>query len=191
MAVNHHDKYIFESERLGFRNWERSDLVTFSELNADAAVMEFFPKTLTTDETAEFIERLQKHFMKNGYNYFATEILETGEFIGFIGLAYQDYDTDFTPATDIGWRLKKSVWRQGYATEGAKRCLEFAFETLKLKKIIATCTVQNFKSELVMKKLGMGKRIVFNHPKLKDYPQFEKCLCYEITKADYNETVNH
>ncbi|MDO6759370.1 GNAT family N-acetyltransferase [Tamlana sp. 2_MG-2023] len=179
------NKYIFKSVRLGFRNWDKSDLEAFSKLNADPEVMAYFPKTLTSKETADFIERLQNHYIKNGYNYFATEILETGEFIGFIGLAHQNYESDFTPATDIGWRLKQSAWRQGYATEGAKKCLEFAFETLKLNKIIATCTVQNFKSELVMKKLGMKKLTVFNHPNLKEYPEFQKCICYEISKTDY------
>lgn len=62
--------------------------------------------------------------------------METGELIGFIGLAYQTYESDFTPATDIGWRLKSSAWGKGYATEGAKRCLQYAFEDLKLEKVI-------------------------------------------------------
>jgi len=176
------DKYIFRSERLGFRNWKKEDLNDFAEINSDLDVMEHFPKPLTQQETAEFIERLQKHYDKNGYNYFATEILDTGELIGFIGLAYQEYETEFTPATDIGWRLKKSSWGKGYATEGAKRCLEFAFSELDLEKVVSTCTIGNKKSENVMKKIGMSKKGEFNHPKLKDYPDFEKCIWYEIKK---------
>jgi RimJ/RimL family protein N-acetyltransferase len=172
--------YIFKSERLGFRNWRKDDISEFAELNADIEVMEHFPKTLSYQETNEFIERLQNHYDKNGYNYFATEILKTGELIGFIGLAYQDYETDFNPATDLGWRLKRSVWGKGYATEGAKRCLEFAFSELKLKRVISTCTLKNRKSENVMKKIGMIKKGEFNHPELKDYPKFEKCIWYEI-----------
>ena len=70
--------------------------------------MEYFPTILTEKETEEFMQRLQKHYSKRGYNYFATEVIATGELIGFIGLAYQTYETDFNPATDIGWRLKKS-----------------------------------------------------------------------------------
>ena len=174
------DKYIFISDRLGFRNWTSEDLTEFANINASPEVMEFFPKPLTQTETAEFIDRLQNHYEKNGYNYFATEIIETGELIGFIGLAYQEYETEFNPATDIGWRLKRTAWGKGYATEGAKRCLEFAFKDLKLDRVISTCTVNNIKSENVMKKIGMKKKGEFNHPRLSEFPDFEKCIWYEI-----------
>lgn len=179
--------YIFKSERLGFRNWNDNDLAEFAKMNADLDVMEYFPKPLTKNETSDFIIRLQKHYKVNGYNYFATEILETGELIGFIGLAYQEYETKFTPATDIGWRLKKSAWGNGYATEGAKRCLEFAFKELNLEKIISVFTEKNIKSESIMKKIGMKKIGEFIHPKLKDYPEYEKCICYEIQRNTWQQ----
>ncbi|WP_456441287.1 GNAT family N-acetyltransferase [Psychroserpens sp.] len=182
-------EYIFKSERLGFRNWEKRDLTEFANINADLDVMEYFPKPLTKPETSNFIDRLQKHYKKNGYNYFATEILKTGELIGFIGLAYQDYKTQFTPATDIGWRLKKRAWGNGYATEGAKKCLEFAFKELNLEKIISVFTEKNTKSEHIMKKIGMDKIGEFNHPKLKDYPEYEKCICYEIHKNAWQQLL--
>jgi len=175
-------EYIFKSERLGFRNWIDSDLNAFAKINADSEVMEHFPKTLTIQETKAFIERLKKHYKERGHNYFATEILETGELIGFIGLAYQEYKTDFNPAVDIGWRLKKSAWGFGYATEGAKRCLDFAFSDLKLDRVIATCTKDNVNSENVMKKIGMIKKQTFMHPFLKEYKALEKCVLYEIER---------
>ena len=179
--------YIFRSERLGFRNWTDKDLADFAKINADLEVMEHFPKSLSEKETMEFIERLKKHYDKNGFNYFATEILESGELIGFIGLAYQDYNTDFTPAVDIGWRLKKSAWGKGYATEGAIRCLDFAFNELNLKKVISTCTENNYKSEHVMKKIGMEKTRRFKHPRLKEYPDYENCICYEINRESWQQ----
>lgn len=175
-------EYIFKSERLGFRNWNENDLTEFAKINADLEVMEHFPKPLTEKETREFIQRLKTHYKKNGHNYFATEILDSGELIGFIGLAFQDYKTDFTPAVDIGWRLKKTAWGKGFATEGAKKCLEFAFTKLNLDNVISTCTVKNYKSENVMKKIGMKKIGEFNHPKLKEYPKYEKCVCYGVNK---------
>ncbi|MFK7783398.1 GNAT family N-acetyltransferase [Psychroserpens sp.] len=177
--------YLFTSERLGFRNWNKTDLSEFANINSDLEVMEYFPKPLTKKETSDFIDRLQKHYDTHGYNYFATEILETGELIGFIGLAYQEYQTKFTPATDIGWRLKPSSWGNGYATEGAKRCLKFAFEDLNIKHIISVFTEKNTKSENIMKKIGMKKVGAFNHPKLSEYPEFEKCICYEIKKSNW------
>ena len=102
--------------------------------------------------------------------------------IGFIGLANQYYIADFNPSVDIGWRLKSSAWGNGYAIEGAKRCLTFAFNDLKLKRVISTCTEKNLASENIMKKMGMVRKGEFNHPKLKDFPEYEKCIWYEIVK---------
>ena len=172
--------YIFKSERLGFRNWSKSDLKEFAKLNSDPDVMAYFPRPLSTKETEDFIDRLQKHYYKRGYTYFATEILATGQLIGFIGLAYQSYETEFTPSIDIGWRLRKSSWGNGFATEGAKRCIEYAFNNLKIQRLVATCTIRNIKSETIMQKIGMARGSHFKHPKLKDSPEYEDCVWYEI-----------
>lgn len=182
ITMKNNRNYIFTSDRLGFREWLDCDLDQFTELNADPVIMEHLPKVLSKNETAHFIERLQNHYKQYGHCYFATEILETGEFIGFIGMAYQVYPTDFTPAVDIGWRLKQSSWGNGYATEGAKRNLEYAFNDLKLDRVISTCTVDNTNSENVMKKIGMKKLKNFDHPLLKGQPLLEKCMVYIIEK---------
>lgn len=177
-------KYIFKSTRLGFRNWRREDLEEFTEMNKDIEVMEHFPKPLSRTESKKLMKRMQVHYEKNGYTYFATELLATGELIGFIGLAYQEYKTEYTPATDIGWRLKKDAWGKGYATEGARRCLTFGFNELGIEKIISICTIRNKKSENVMKKIGMIKKGDFNHPEMINDPEYEKHFCYEITKNE-------
>lgn len=174
------DSYLFTSKRLGFKNWGSNDFKELAKMNADSDVMEFFPAVLSDEETQKLLTRLQNHYDEYGYTYFACELLETKEWIGFIGLAFQRYETDFTPATDIGWRLKKSAWGKGYATEGAKRCLDFAFNDLKLERIVSTCTANNKKSENVMKKIGMTKKGSFNHPKLVEYPDYKECIWYEI-----------
>lgn len=103
------EKYIFESNRLGFRNWKNDDIHEFALINADLEVMEHFPRPLTVEETIKFVKRLRNHYDRFGYNYFATEALDNGELLGFIGLAHLDYEAEFNPATDIGWRLKRSV----------------------------------------------------------------------------------
>ncbi|MFT5305007.1 MAG: RimJ/RimL family protein N-acetyltransferase [Flavobacteriales bacterium] len=175
--------YLFTSQRLGFRTWSADDLEQFHELNSDKEVMKHFPTPLSKEETSHFITRLIDHQNKYGHCYFATEIIETGEFIGFIGLAFQTYDSVCTPATDIGWRLKKSAWGKGFATEGAKRCLQFGFEELQLDKIISTCTENNSNSEKVMLKIGMTKMGTFKHPKLAEYPDYENCIWYEKLNA--------
>ncbi|MFK7783507.1 MAG: GNAT family N-acetyltransferase [Crocinitomicaceae bacterium] len=173
------DHYLFTSKRLGFRTWSSEDLSQLAEMCADPEVMEHFPSPLTLKESERLLERLRGHFNKNGYTYFAVEVLATGEWIGFVGLAYQEYVTDFTPATDIGWRLKKDAWGKGYATEGAKRCLEFGFSDIRLDKIVSVCTLYNSKSESVMQKIGMIKKGEFDHPSLTEYPEHERCILYE------------
>ena len=173
---------ILQSPRLTLRNWADSDLDEFAALNADPAVMEHFPSTLTTQETAALMERLRQHYDRFGYTYFAAEVSATGEFIGFIGLAHQDYASPFTPATDIGWRLKKSAWGKGYATEGARGCLEFAFSSLALERVIAVCPLGNVRSARVMQNVGMVKQGTFLHPKLEAFPAHQACYCYAIER---------
>ena len=90
-----------------FRNWNHMDLEEI-QLNSDEMVMEHFPKTLTEKEVGELIKSLKKHLALNGFTYYATVIKET--FHGMIGLALQEYKTAYTPAIDIGWRLKKAHW---------------------------------------------------------------------------------
>ena len=176
--------YLFQSERLGFRNWTSDDLEEFAKLNADEDVMEYFPKTLSKSAVAALIEKLKSHFAQNGFTYYATELLDTNELIGMIGMAKQTYKTAYTPAIDIGWRLKKSAWGKGYATEGAKRCLDYAFNELNLTTLIAVCPINNRKSENVMKKIGMVKKGAFDHPELVNQPTYERHVCYEIIRNE-------
>ena len=150
-------------------------------MNADKSVMKYFPKLLTEKQTLEFILLHQKQYTEKGYCYFAVDLIDSGKFIGFIGLGFHSYKSKYTPAIDIGWRLNKNAWGNGYATEGAKKCLEYAFEQLNIDRIISICPEINRNSENVMKKIGMKKLGDFYHPKLKGYPDIEKCVCYEIS----------
>lgn len=173
-------KYIFKSERLGFRNWLPEDLDRMSEINADPLVMKYFPAIQSAAQTKEFIERMQNQFAEKGFCYFAVDKLENGKFIGFIGISEQTFEADFTPCIDIGWRLSSKEWNKGFATEGAKRCLEYAFNELHLEKLNAICPKVNLPSENVMKKIGMNKIGEFKHPKLLNDERLEDCVLYVV-----------
>jgi len=175
--------YLFKSERLGFRNWTEADKPKMALINSDVEVMAFFPSTPSKEQTEEFVIRMQNQFSKNRFCYFAVDKLENKEFIGFIGISEQNYKSDFTPCVDIGWRLAQKEWGKGYATEGAQKCLDYAFNDIKLKTIKAICPIINDKSEAVMKKLGMKKIKVFKHPLLKANKRLETCVLYEIEKG--------
>lgn len=142
--------------------------------------MEYFPAPLTLEESRAFLKRLLDHFEEHGLTYYAVDLLDSEKNIGFIGLAYKDFESDFTPAVDMGYRLKKAYWGKGYCTEGAQRCVEYGFNDLNLDRIIAFFVEGNVKSENVMKRIGMEKIKHFNHPKYKNDPAFEKCVLYEI-----------
>lgn len=173
-------KYIFESERLGFRNWITSDLDSFHLINTDNEVMEFLPNISSLEETKALIKRMQKQLEEKGFCYFAVDLLASEEFIGFIGLSEKDFESIFTPCVDIGWRLGKQFWNKGYASEGAKRCLDYAFNELKLEKVNAIAPSINLKSQHIMDKIGMKKVLTFNHPMLKQEDWLNPCVLFEI-----------
>ena len=171
--------YVISSERLGLRNWRISDEIPFAKMCADPEVMKHFPKSLTEGETIALIRRLQAHFELYGYCYFAVDILETGEFIGFIGLANQTWESDFTPCVDIGWRLKRSAWGKGYATEGAKACLQAAREKFDIDEVLAFATDTNIGSQKVMQRIGMTEIGTVQHPHIQGDSRFKHCVVYK------------
>lgn len=172
-------KYLFTSERLGFRNWDTSDIDQMHEINSDEKVMEFFPAIPTKEQTISFIEKMQKQFHDNGFCYFAVDKLKDGELIGFIGLSVKDFETYFTPCIDIGWRIKSIEWNKGYATEGAKKCLEYATNVLNIEEIYSTAPKINIKSQRIMTKIGLIKIDEFVHPLLLNNDRLKNCVLYK------------
>lgn len=141
--------------------------------------MRYFPATLDREENLAFLQRLQDRYRQDGFTYYAVERKTDGECIGFIGLARQEYEASFTPCLDIGWRLKRSAWGQGYATEGARACLAFARQR-GVRELYAVATSGNLPSLNVMQKIGMTYAHHFFHPALKDHPELEKCAVFRI-----------
>lgn len=177
------NSYIIITDRIGLRNWQESDRVPFAKMCANPEVMEHFPSILSTEETNELIDRLSKHFDDFGYTYFAAELLDTKEFIGFIGMKKQTWESEFTPCVDIGYRLKQETWGKGYATEGAAACIKAAFSKFKLERLLSFTTDTNEISEHVMKKLGMRHVGTVQHPSIVNDPRFKHCVVYQIDKT--------
>ena len=177
--INLKNRYLFTSERLGFRSWQTSDIDFLVELNSNESVMQYFPKTLSKEESEKFITKMQEQYLQNQYCYFATELIKSQELIGFIGLCKQTYDADFNPSVDIGWRILPNYWKQGYATEGAKACLNYGFNKLKLTKIVSVAPKINIPSIKVMQKIGMQKSKDFTHPLLDHNSNLQPCVLFE------------
>ncbi len=159
---------MITTERLLLRQWQEEDLEPFARLNADPKVMEFFPKVKTREESASLLKNLATHIEKHGWGFWAASLLQTGEFIGLMGLEQVSFQAAFTPAVEIGWRLAFEHWGKGYATEGAKAILRYGFEKLHLKEIVSTSVQNNTRSRSVMGKIGLryDPQDDFDHPKL-------------------------
>lgn len=151
------NNYIISTERLGLRRWIESDIIPFMQMNKDAEVMKYFPKTLTDEESFELVQRINLLFDKNSFGLFAVESKLTKQFIGFTGFSIPTFDAFFTPCIEIGWRYKKEAWGQGFATEAAKACLKYGFDTLQFDKVVSFTSAINLNSIKVMQKIGMTK----------------------------------
>ena len=125
-----------ETERLVLRDWREEDSVVFSRMNRDPKVMEYFLKPLTDTESRDFYERIRREIDTFGWGLFAAEVKISGKFIGYIGLHHTNFETDFCPCIEIGWRLCENSWGRGYATEGARACLDYAFRQLQLQQTL-------------------------------------------------------
>lgn len=174
--------YLFTSKRLGFRKWESRDLEPFSKMNGDPEVMEFFLRTWTVADTKSFMQRMNDHFDRHGFTFYAVDKLENRELVGMIGFKITGFKARFTPCVEIGWRIKKEEWNKGYATEGAKRCLSYGFEELNFSEVYSFTSLTNLKSERIMQKIGMRKTGVFEHPAIEEGHELRTHALYKITE---------
>ncbi|MDQ8936872.1 GNAT family N-acetyltransferase [Acinetobacter rudis] len=169
-----------ETSRLILRQWRVQDHQPFIEMGLDPQVMRYFPNNLNETQSLKFIATVTSIIQQQGWGFWAVELKATGQFIGFVGLHHQPSQFEFSPCVEIGWRLARAFWQQGYATEAAQAALKYAFETLQLEKVVAFTAKLNSPSEAVMQKIGMHKVDEFNHPKLPMQHPLQLHVLYEI-----------
>ena len=179
-----------ETPRLLLRRWKESDIAVFTKMNLDAEVMRYFPAPYSEERTKQSYDAIQEEFAKYGYSLYAAEEKSSGNFIGFIGFHWARFDADFCPCIEIGWRLDKDYWHKGYATEGAKACLQHGFDHLGFDTIYSFTAVKNLPSEHVMQKIGMHFYQFFDHPQVPDDHPLKPHVCYVISKNDMNSALS-
>lgn len=84
------ESYLILTKRLGLRRWTKADFAPFCAMNQNPAVMAFYPKPLSSEETALLLVRIETHFREYGYGLYAVDVLETGTFIGYTGFMHSD-----------------------------------------------------------------------------------------------------
>ena len=173
----------YETERVRLRDWLEADLVPFAAMNADPEVTEFLPGPMTRAESDGFVDRIRTQFQERGFGLFAAEERESGEFMGFVGLAVPSFEASFTPCVEVGWRLARAHWGKGYATEAAREVLRIGFAIHGLSEIVSFTVPQNVRSQAVMQKLGMRHDPTddFEHPRLPKGHRLRSHVLYRMS----------
>ena len=154
--------------RLLLRRWTDTDGEPFARLNADPEVVRFLSGPMTRADSDALIGRIEAGFDSDGFGLWAVEVSATAEFIGFTGLARPRFTAHFTPAVEVGWRLARSAWGYGYATEAARAALEYGFGPGSLDEVVSFTARGNVRSRAVMNRVGMthDEADDFDHPML-------------------------
>ncbi|KZN66902.1 GNAT family N-acetyltransferase [Pseudoalteromonas luteoviolacea] len=184
-----------KTKRLRLRQWRESDKVAFATMNANAEVMRYFPSPLSRQQSDALVDKIAQLMEENGYGFWALVRDNAGmtepsdavseEFIGFVGLHWQTQVNPEQPFMEIGWRLAREYWGQGYAFEAALAALQFAFEVLNLSEVYAFTALPNTPSQKLMTRLGMKNcERDFLHPNLPTgHPLQAHCL-YRVTPEE-------
>lgn len=180
-----------ETPRLTLRRWQEDDRVAFAEMNADPVVMQYFEGPFTREQSDEAIDRYLAAFDRDGFSFFAATVRDTGEFAGTIGLQIMRFAIPNLPqpAVEIGWRLTQAAQGKGFATEGARAIVDFAFNQLGLSEVVAITALPNRASRHVMEKLGMTHRpeLDFDHPRVPAGHQYQRHTLYSLRNPNSNE----
>lgn len=173
------------TDRLLLRRWLSSDREPFAAMNANCRVMQHFPGVLTREESDAAFERIESHFAQHGFGLWAVEIPNFASFAGFVGLSIPRFEAHFTPCVEVGWRLAADYWGHGYATEGARSALKFAFDELGLEEVVSFTVPENMRSRRVMERIGMTHDPAgdFDHPLLPVGHRLRRHVFYRIARS--------
>ncbi|HJZ81188.1 MAG TPA: GNAT family N-acetyltransferase [Pyrinomonadaceae bacterium] len=143
---------VLDTERLRLRWFREDDFEDYCQLCADAEVMRFLGdgKPMNRMETWRQMAALMGHWYFRGYGIWAVEEKQTGKCVGRIGFM----NPVGWPGFELGWVLGRESWGKGYATEGARRALEYAFTEMNRNHVISLIALENGNSIKVAERLG-------------------------------------
>ncbi|MFP3878717.1 GNAT family N-acetyltransferase, partial [Bacillus paralicheniformis] len=142
---------IMKTDRMILRKMRRDDAENLLEIFSDPTAMEYYPST--KNEKQQWIDWTLENYEKHGTGLWVAEHKQTGEFLGQCGIVPQEVEG--SDEMEIGYLFKRSVWKNGYATEAASACKQYGFESFHLKKIVSLPDAKNLPSRKVAERIGM------------------------------------
>ena len=158
------DEVSLETDRLLLRWFREDDFPGYLEIASDPEVMKFIGGVQTPFEAWRAMSSHIGHWYFRGYGVFAVEEKSSGKLVGRIGFI----NPPTWPGFELGWTLARSSWGKGYATEGARRAMQYAFTEMDRDHLISCIAPENVSSARVAERLGetiegeaelLGKRV--------------------------------
>jgi RimJ/RimL family protein N-acetyltransferase len=158
LLVSSRDTHIvLETPRLILRQFTENDVDNLFNLNGDPAVMRYLtggrptPREEIRDQILPF--HLAVYGRLDRLGTWAAESSATGEFLGWFHLR-PGPDADITNV-ELGYRLRRSAWNRGYATEGSRALISRGFTELGVERVFAHTMTLNAGSRHVLEKCGL------------------------------------
>jgi RimJ/RimL family protein N-acetyltransferase len=155
------------TDRLILRNWRADDRAAFAALNTDSEVMADLGGPLTRRASDAKLDRYRAAFEQHGFSRLAIED-KSGTFLGYAGVMPAPYDHPLAPHFDVGWRLVRSAWGNGYATEAARAALDDVFTRVGLDEVLAYTAIDNLRAQAVMERLKLRRDPMLDFDVLND-----------------------
>lgn len=173
---------MIETDRLILRGWQESDVLPFYQMGQDMEVMRYLGPPASMDDAVRARERMSAVQSEQGHCFWAVERKDDHAFIGFCGLLRARAPIE--GEIEIGWRLARSAWGQGYAHEAARASLGWGWVNLDVPTIAAITVDRNERSWRLMERLGMTRAADgdFDHPDLKPDDPLRRHILYRIAR---------
>ena len=146
---------ILETERLLLREMDDSDFGFLCKILCDDEVMYAYEGAFSEEEAKNWLSRQKDNYKNYGFGLWAVVLKKTGEMIGQCGLTYQNYNEE--KVLEVGYLFQKAFWHQGFATEAARACRDFAFEKLNAAEVFSIIRDTNKASQNVAIRNGMSQ----------------------------------
>lgn len=149
-------EYILETPRLIIRKFSKKDADHLKPILGDPEVMKF-SKNGPCDQRGieDYIDRILTHYQEKGFGLWCLVLKESNEIIGLSGLIVQVIDE--ISYVELAYRLAQKYWGKGLATEAAEAVKNYAFNTLKIDRLISIISPENVRSIQVAKRVGMKR----------------------------------